>query len=135
MAVMGCGLAGYAGLGASPTAPIKPTPGPIALRTATSPVPASACPEAAIEGTLIEHPVTGLGLLDQSGRVRTPVVWPTGYRANPSIGSSILFDASGQLVAYTGERVAIQATTPGPAGPLVVCGTVRRIPFDGSVVK
>jgi hypothetical protein len=86
MKVMGLALAMLAAAGCtlvelvaspSPTAPIKPTPGPIVLQTLPGP-PASPCPEAGIEGTLVEHPATASGLLDDSGAVRTPVVWPAG---------------------------------------------------------
>lgn len=116
---------------ASPSPLIKPTAGPINLRTVgTSPSP-SPCPGSDIEGTLIEAPDTGLGLLDDSGSVRLPVVWPHGYSASPSVGGSNLYDASGDLVARTGELVRIEATQPVPGGPWVVCGGVIRIPFDG----
>lgn len=127
--VAGCGALSVLA-SPSPTTPVKPTAGPIVLRTASSPVPASPCPAVAIVATLIEHEGTGLGLLDETGRVKTPVIWPVGYRANPSIGGSNLYEASGQLVARTGDRVLLHAVQLEAGGPLLVCGIVERMPFD-----
>lgn len=107
----------------------KPTHGPIMLQTAESPIHAAPCPASVIEGTLVESTVTGLGLLDDTTTGTTDVIWPYGYRATPSIGGGILFDSSGTLIAYTGERVRLEVASPASTGPLVVCGAVLRVPF------
>jgi hypothetical protein len=114
-------------LGCAPTiAPSKPTPGPISLRTAESPVTATPCPSTLVEGTLIESVVSGLGLLDESGTKTTEVVWPFEWWASPSIGGSLLVDAAGEVVARTGDRVRVEAVEM-EEGAWLVCGRVLRV--------
>ena len=102
--------------------PIKPTPGPIALRTADGAAP-SACPGERIDGTLTANDETGLGLLDETGTETAAIVWPQGWSASPSIGGSLLVDPSGNVVARTGDIVRVDAIGIEP-GTWLVCGNV-----------
>ena len=109
-------------IGAAGFGPVKPTPGPIALRTADSAAP-SLCPGERIEGTLTAHDETGLGLFDASGIVVAAIVWPQGWSASPSIAGSLLVDPSGNVVARTGDIVRVDAIGIEP-GTWLVCGNV-----------
>jgi hypothetical protein len=78
---------------------------------------------------------SGPTLAARSYRCRrlTGVIWPDGFRAVPSIGGSIPCDASGALVARTGEIVRIEAVPLAPGGPLLVCGSALGLGFREGV--
>lgn len=79
------------------------SPSPLPLLTQAS--PATICMFGRFGGTLAVDPVSGLGLVD-SGRV-IHVRWPFGYAARADGGSVLLIDAKGQVLARTGDQVAI----------------------------
>ncbi len=63
------------------------------------------CAAALIEGELVEDLDTGVAILD--GGSPRPVVWPTGYSARRAGSEVQVLDASGGVVATTGEVVSM----------------------------
>ncbi len=127
LALLAGGCRSDAGTVVSP----DPTPGPVTLRVAEAPVDPATCPTTTLEGQLVENQATGLGIIEASG-VAHPIIWPHGYSGLPSIGGAILYDASGQLVAYTGEIVRIHGVLPAANGGLFACGPVTKGAQPGS---
>ncbi|HUG30039.1 MAG TPA: hypothetical protein VMQ65_05970 [Candidatus Limnocylindria bacterium] len=107
----------------------KQTAGPVELVVAEATVDPSTCPSAPVEGTLIEDPETGLGLLERSGR-QIHVIWPPGYTAGPSIGGTNLFRAPGMLLARSGEILRIGGLVAAGDGRLRACGEIEKVPFE-----
>ena len=65
------------------------------------------CLTALGSGILALNPRTGLGFVDESGRVLTDVVWPDGYSARYKDGQAILLNDSGDLVATVGDEMSL----------------------------
>lgn len=70
--------------------------------------------------------MTGLGIIEESGFVDA-VTWPHGYSAVPTIDGAVLYDAEGQLVAYTGDTVRFHVLRASMDGGLLACGVVTII--------
>jgi hypothetical protein len=68
---------------------------------------------ALVEGELVGHPTSGLGLRLADGEV-LEVVWAPGY----SVAKGVLRDASGTAVAGKGDRVQVGG---GQRGPWIAC--------------
>lgn len=78
----------------------------------------AACMAARVEGELIAHPVSGLGLILADGQL-LEVQWAPGYAAV----DQVLRDAAGRIVARPGDRIEIGG---GQKGPWIACpGTVK----------
>jgi hypothetical protein len=72
----------------------------------TAPAPAQACLAALLGGTLAEHPQSGLGVTSADGQA-TAVEWPFGYTARNDMGSLLLVDERGRVVAREGDEVSV----------------------------
>jgi len=108
-----------------------PTPGPIRLQVAGAPVDPEKCSSATREGRLIIDDVTGLSIIERSGVVDA-VTWPHGYTAGPTIDGAILYDAEGQLVAYTGDTVRFHVVDASANGSVLACGLVTIVAQPGN---
>lgn len=110
------------------TAP-KPTPDATAIAVPTQPSPqpgtSVACPPDYIQGRLSEDATIGVGLLMADGFVRK-IVWPYGFFARRSIGGLQLIDATGNVVARTGDlmRILGQDSTNGA---WLACGEIELV--------
>jgi hypothetical protein len=83
-----------------------PQPARIAIRTLPSPGPDEVCMLAQHGGTLVVEPVSGVGLVDEIGRV-THVVWPYGYALRPDADRLALVDDQDRIAAHVGDRIII----------------------------
>jgi hypothetical protein len=63
------------------------------------------CPAALIEGTLWPDDGSGTAIRNASGS--TPVIWPFDYTAREAGGVIEVLDASGDVVARTGEMLSL----------------------------
>jgi hypothetical protein len=123
------GAAGCRPIDPSPNASPKPTAGSVGLVVAQATVDPSACPPAEVEGTLIEDPDTGLGLLQKSG-IQLHVVWPAGYSAGPSVGGSNLFDDKGSVLARSGENLRVRGFVVVGSDRIQACGPISKVSFN-----
>jgi len=107
---------------AGPTTPHAsagtPVAGVVVLRT-EAPQSLPACPEARVEGVLVRHPQSGVGLRNTQGTGRQ-VIWPGGYSARDDAGRLAVLDETGKVLAHEGDRVEIGGQDVG--GPWLGCG-------------
>ena len=130
LVVLALGVVGCRFDGGTVVSP-DPTPGPVRLRVADAPVDPATCPTATKEGRLLIDDVTGLSIIEKSGVVDA-VTWPHGYSAGPTIDGAILYDAEGQLVAYTGDTVRFRVLRASADGGLLACGLVTIVSQPGN---
>lgn len=89
------------------TAPCASGPCPVALLTSQHPSRSSdGCILLEVRGVLVEHRVSGLGVRKSSGVVRS-VMWPFGWSARRDAEGIALVNRAGQVVARTGDQIAM----------------------------
>lgn len=71
-----------------------------------APVPAAACMDALIGGTLARNAQSGLGIISADGRA-TAIEWPFGYGAWIELGRVVLGDETGKTVAREGDEITV----------------------------
>ena len=79
-------------------------PGGVQLRAQETPT--NECMAARMEGTLVRDPRSGLALRQTTGIVEQ-VIWPFGYSAREEGGRLAVLDATGTVLAYEGDQVAV----------------------------
>lgn len=102
------------GLLGDPT-PVPPATSPGATVVPTQPL---LCHEAQLEGTLAFDEHAGLGI-DSGGRV-IAVEWPPTWSTRLEPGGVALLDATGSVLARTGDRIRVGGGFGGST-PFVVC--------------
>jgi hypothetical protein len=60
----------------------------------------------AVEGRLVRHPISGLGLEKDNGVVRG-VLWPFGWSARWDGDQIALINRAGQIVAREGDQISM----------------------------
>ncbi len=107
-----------------------PTPDPAGIAVPTqAPQPAGtarACPASFIEGRLVADPRWGIALVDNDGTTRE-VIWPYGYSARRDVAHVVLLDATGSIVAQTGNLVHVDGGETGADGAWLACGAIVLI--------
>jgi hypothetical protein len=76
------------------------------MQLRTAPVPAQACMDALLGGTLMTNDRSGLGVTSTDG-TSTAVEWPFGYAARTELGGTVLVDETGKVVAKVGDEISV----------------------------
>ena len=80
--------------------------GAVPVNIKTAPAVAQACMDALAGGKLAVNNESGLGITSADGEAM-PVEWPFGYTARNELGTTVLVDDKGQVVAKVGDDVSV----------------------------
>lgn len=94
--------------------------GALALATSKAGMFDMGCPAARLDGTLVADAGSGTAVL--VGDELKPVIWPFGFTARDDAGVIEVVDASGNVVARTGEVVALSGGEITSDGRWSTCG-------------
>lgn len=80
--------------------------GGAAVSIKTAPAVAQACMDALAGGRLAVNNQSGLGITSADGQALA-VEWPFGYTARTELGTTVLVDEAGRVVARVGDEITV----------------------------
>ena len=84
------------------------------------------CPAALLEGTLVRHEASGLGVHQPEVDVIYPVEWEAGWSVREVDGVLELMDGAGRVVGVEGDGFSAGGGfTPGPDEVFQPCGPME----------
>lgn len=111
----------------------NPTPAPtaspddgVAILLASRPPGVSGCALAALKGTLVADPRTGLGVLATGGG-ETSVLWPDGWTARSGRSGLTLFDSNGTVLAHQGDEIVLGGGLDTSGSVWIACPTGMEV--------